>query len=161
MFRKPFVVLCLVFLAADVSSGQAGGRPDTARSAQGDRSGNWSARTSSGRTLMGTWTAVPNPTAGTVTGTWTLGDAQGRPVATGAWSASKATIGWNGNWRAVVAGREGEFAGTWTSSADIKGDSSFGDLFEQAVDTIVSGTWRVGSQSGAWSIRAAKRERAP
>ena len=158
MLHKPFLVLSLLLLAADVSGGQAGARQDTARSARSSRSGTWSARSSTNLTLMGTWTAVLNPTSGTVTGTWELLNAQGGQVANGAWSAAKSATQWNGAWRAVVAGRDGEFSGTWTAAVDLEVQGSFDDLFEKAVATIVSGNWRVGSQSGAWSIRAAKRE---
>jgi hypothetical protein len=105
---------------------------------------------------MGTWTAVPNPTSGTVTGTWTLADAQGRTVAGGAWSAAKSPARWTGAWRAVISGRDGEYSGTWTSGVDLKADARFVDLFEKAVRSVVSGNWRAGRQSGAWSIRAFK-----
>ena len=158
MLRKPFLVLSLLFVAIDVASGQTPVRPDTAGSVQGNRSGAWSARTSAGQTLMGTWTAVPDPKTGSVIGTWALVDAQGNALAGGAWSASKALTQWTGNWRAVVTGRAGEFSGSWTSSTDLKSDASFGDLFEKAVEAVVSGVWRVGALSGAWSIRTAKIE---
>jgi len=153
VLREPFLPLCLVFLAvADVSGGQAVVRQDAAGNAQSNRSGAWSARTTSGLTLMGTWTAVPDSTGGTVTGTWTLADAQGRSVASGAWSAAKAPARWTGVWRAVVAGRDGERSGTWTAGVDLAVNATFVDLFEKAVQTVVSGNWRAGSQSGAWSI---------
>lgn len=162
VFRKPFVLLCLLLLAAvDVSGGQAVVRQDSARNAQSNRSGTWSARTSSGLTLVGTWTAAAGPTSGTVTGTWTLADAQGRPVANGAWSAAKSPARWTGAWRSVIDGRDGEYSGTWTAGVDLKVDATFADLFEEAVQAVVSGNWRAGSQSGAWSIRALKREGAP
>lgn len=158
VLRTPFLPLCLLLLAPRASGGQAVAPPDSPASAQGSRSGAWSARTSGGRTLMGTWTAVLDSASGTVTGTWTLGDAQGSPVATGAWSAAKSLAQWTGAWRAVVAGRDGEYSGTWTAATDAAVNASFGDLFEAAVQAVVSGTWRAGTQSGAWSIRAAKRE---
>jgi hypothetical protein len=110
---------------------------------------------------MGTWTGVPDTTRGTVMGQWTLNDAQGKPVASGAWSAAKSATRWTGAWRAIVAGRTGEYSGTWTSSVDLEVDGGFVDLFEKAVATIVSGTFRVGSHSGAWSIRAARKEGRP
>lgn len=158
VLRKPGLVLCLLVATAELSSGQAAVRQDTASRAKSERSGNWSARTSTGRTLMGTWTAVPDTTNGTVIGTWALVDAQGRPVASGAWSASKAPARWMGNWRGVATGRTGEYSGTWTSSSDLEGDASFGDLFEAAAQAVVGGTWREGRRSGSWSIRSAKRE---
>jgi hypothetical protein len=105
---------------------------------------------------MGTWTAVSDTTGRTVIGTWTLADAEGRSIANGAWSAAKSPTEWTGAWRAVVAGRAGENSGTWTASVDLKVDGTFADLFAKAAQTVVNGTWRAGSQSGAWAIRAAK-----
>ena len=110
---------------------------------------------------MGTWTAIPDTTNRTVTGQWTLTNAQGKAVATGAWSAAKSPEGWTGGWRAVVAGRAGEYSGTWTAAGDLKVDGSFVDLFEKAVETVASGEWRAGGRSGAWSIRARKKEGGP
>jgi hypothetical protein len=152
---KPFFLLCLFSPAVvDVSGAQAGVRQDSAGNAQGNLSGTWSAKSSSGLTLLGTWTAIPNPTSGTVTGTWTLVDAQGKTVADGAWSAAKSPAQWTGAWRAVISGRDGEYSGTWTAAVDLKGDARFVDLFERAVQSVVRGNWRVGVQSGAWAIRA-------
>lgn len=160
--RKPLVLICLLLLAVvEVPGAQAIPRQDTARNAQRNESGNWSARASSGLTLMGTWTGVPDPTRGTVIGTWTLVDTQGKSVASGAWSAAKSPTEWIGAWRAVVAGRTGEYTGTWTASVDHKVDTTFVHLFERAVQAVVSGTWRVGGQSGAWAIRAAKKVGGP
>lgn len=150
------LVSCLSLCATGALSGQTPARQDSPVSAPTARSGNWGARTSTGRTLVGTWTALPDPTTGTVTGSWAVVDARGRSVASGAWSASKSTTQWTGNWRAVMAGRAAEYTGTWKSSAGLAGDASFGDLFEHAVEAMVSGTWRAGMQSGAWSIRSAK-----
>jgi hypothetical protein len=149
--------LCLLFLAAiDVSGAQTVARQGASGKAQSDASGTWSARSSSGLTLTGTWTAVPDTATGTVTGTWALVDAQGRTVADGGWSAAKSSDRWTGAWRAVVSGRQGEYSGTWTAAVELKGDARFVDLFEKAAQTVVSGTWRAGKQSGAWSIRASK-----
>lgn len=117
--------------------------------------GTWGAKGSNGLTLVGTWTAVPDPTSGTVTGTWTLVNAQGSTVANGGWSASKSPDGWVGNWRAAnFGGSEHEFSGSWRSGVDLKENGRFADLFEKAGQTIVTGSWRSGSNSGAWSIRA-------
>jgi hypothetical protein len=110
---------------------------------------------------MGTWTAVPDLKTGTVTGTWTLIDAQRKTLAGGGWSAAKSPTGWTGAWRAIVSGRNGEYSGTWTSGVDLKVDSGFDDLFEKAVQSIVSGAWQMGKDSGGWSIRASKREAVP
>lgn len=116
--------------------------------------GSWSARSSTGVTLKGTWTAVADPKTGAVTGAWTLDDANGRAVTRGGWSAAKSPDGWTGAWRAVVTGSKGEYAGTWSASVDLAANAPFADLFELALKSVVSGEWRAGRQSGAWSIRA-------
>ena len=150
-------LLCLLFLTAiHVSGAQAAGRQDTIRNAQSNRSGTWSATSSSGLTLTGTWTAVPDPTSGAVIGTWTLVNAQGTTVAGGGWSAAKSPTRWTGAWRAVISGRDGEYSGTWTGDVDLKANARLVDLFEKAIQTAVHGNWRAGTQSGAWSIRASK-----
>lgn len=150
------VLLCLLLLAAvDLASAQAVVRLDSAATVRGARSGTWSAAGGS-LTLMGTWTAVADTTHGTVTGTWTLADAQAKTIAFGGWSAVKSADRWTGAWRANVTGRAGEYSGTWTSSVDLKANARFVDMFEKAAQTIVSGTWTTGGQSGGWSIRAAK-----
>jgi hypothetical protein len=157
VLRKPLLLVCLLFLATiDVSGAQAVVRQGGSGNARGEQSGTWTATSSSGLTLGGTWTAVPDTTTGTVTGTWTLVDAQGRTVADGGWSAAKSPARWTGAWRAVVSRRDGEYSGTWTAGVDLKGDARFVDLFEKAAQTVVSGNWRAGRQSGAWSIRASK-----
>jgi hypothetical protein len=158
VLRKPLVLLCLLVLAAVNTSGAqaAAVRPDSTNKAQTNQSGTWSAASSNGLTLMGTWTAVMDTTSGAVTGTWTLSDAQGSRLAYGGWSAAKSPTQWTGAWRAIVAGRNGEYSGTFTASADLKGDTRFVDLFEKAAQMVVSGTWQSGKQSGGWSIRAAK-----
>ncbi len=149
-------LVCLLLLAAiDFSGAQAVVRLDSAATAHGARSGTWSAANGS-LTFMGTWTAVADTAHGTVTGTWTLSDAQAKTVAFGGWSAVKAADRWTGAWRANVTGRAGEYSGTWTSSVDLKANARFVDMFEKAAQTIVSGTWTTGGQSGGWSIRAAK-----
>ena len=117
-----------------------------------ERSGAWTARSTSGLTLARTWTAKVD--AATAIGTWTLGDAKGKPTARGAWSAAKAEKTWTGSWRAVVEGRKVEYSGTWTAKVDLKAGDPFVDLFEHAVQQAVSGTFAAGLQSGAWSIRA-------
>ena len=104
---------------------------------------------------MGTWTAILD-TAGTVTGTWTLTDAQNRTLAEGGWAAAKAPDSWIGGWRAVVSGKDGEYAGTWTADVTDGATTRFADLFTKALQTVVSGTWRVNQLSGAWSIRTFK-----
>jgi hypothetical protein len=102
---------------------------------------------------MGTWTAVPDDARGTVTGTWTLFGAQGQVVAGGGWSAAKSPKGWTGAWRAAGARGGAEYAGTWSADVTLDPSARFGDLFAAALQTV-SGQWRAGGQSGAWSIRA-------
>jgi hypothetical protein len=144
----------LFLAAADVSRAQAV-PPDTASHAPSTREGSWSAATGSGLTLLGTWTAILDPT-GTVTGMWTLVDAQGNARADGAWSAAKSPQGWTGAWRSVMSGREGEYSGTWTAAVEGKPDARLADLFEKAMQNVISGTWGVNGRSGGWSIRTFK-----
>ena len=103
--------------------------------------------------MGGTWTVVEHQKSGAVTGTWTLLDAQGRAVAGGAWSAAKSATGWTGNWRAAATGQRQEYAGTWTARVDLKPAAGFADLFAKAAEAAVSGTWRAGPRSGAWTIQ--------
>ena len=153
MLGKGLLLLGGLLLAAvDASHAQATGRPDTASRAPSKREGSWSAATRNGLTLIGMWTATLDPT-GTVTGTWTLVDAQGNTRGDGAWSAAKSPQGWTGAWRSVMSGREGEYSGTWTAAVEGKPDAPLADLFEKAMQAVMSGTWRVGGQSGGWSIR--------
>jgi hypothetical protein len=122
--------------------------------------GNWSANSTNGALLRGTWTAVPDPGGTTVRGTWTLSNADGSTAAEGGWSAAKAASAWNGAWRAKVAVSNTEYTGTWTSTADLK-TAQFSELFEKAIEAAVSGTWRYAEKLGAWSIRAAPKTRSP
>ena len=157
--RKTFVIFCALVLA--VSNRSTAQSADSAASASGKPWGTWSAKNASGAVFMGTWTASPDSTGRSVTGMWTLSDAQSKTIASGGWSAAKSPTGWNGAWRAVVTGSVAQYSGTWTSSVDLKGDTKFADLFERAAQTIVSGAWQYGAQSGGWSIRAAKRDGSP
>jgi hypothetical protein len=113
--------------------------------------GTWSA-SSSGRALAGTWTAQAHPESGGVTGAWTLRDPSGKILASGSWSASKSPQAWNGGWRAIVTGG-GEYSGTWTAESSLARDAPMAGLLESAVRAVVSGTWKAGPYSGAWSIR--------
>ena len=121
------------------------------------RANTWAARSASGQTFGGTWTAATeDEKTGSVTGTWTLLDAQGRTVMSGGWGASKSPTGWTGNWRAVVSGRSGEYSGTWSAKVDLKGAGRFSEMFAKAVEAAVSGTWRSAGQSGSWTIQVFK-----
>jgi hypothetical protein len=59
-------------------------------------------------------------------------------------------------WRALVAGRRGEFSGTWTSTADLSPDTPLAGMLEQAAGRPVNGAWQSARQSGDWSIPAAR-----
>ena len=120
----------------------------------GSRANTWAARSSTGLTLGGTWTATEDAKTGSVSGTWTLVDQQRRIVARGAWAAAKAPSGWSGSWRAVAEGRSGEYSGTWTARVDLKPAARFADMFAKALEAAVSGTFRAGGVSGAWTIQA-------
>jgi len=144
------IVMLAVALATSASIAVAAQTPSRRASPN-----TWSARSSTGLTLAGTWTVVSEQ-AGTATGTWALVGANGAAVATGGWSAAKSPDGWSGTWRAAVSGGKTEYSGTWSATTDLKANASFADLFEKAMQTVVSGNWRAGRQSGAWSIRVSK-----
>jgi N-acyl-D-aspartate/D-glutamate deacylase len=140
-----------------VANGQAveGVAPGKAvRAPRTPGSGQWSARSSTGLTVGGTWTAVSDAKSGTVTGTWTLVDAQGKTLASGGWSASKSPDEWFGNWRAVNFGNDAEYTGSWRSGVNLRATAGFAELFEKALQSAVSGTWRIRDYSGTWSITA-------
>jgi hypothetical protein len=147
---KSLLVACLILTAA-----YAAGAGEQARGNLGGTGVNtWAARSSTGLTLGGTWTATEDAKTGAVTGTWTLLDTQGRIVRRGAWSAAKSASGWAGNWRAIAEGRSGEYSGTWTASVGLKPGARFADLFAKALEAAVSGTFRAGGVSGSWTILA-------
>jgi hypothetical protein len=151
------VLLVSILLSPAVVYGTAAGPTvlrRTAAEGQLGRANTWSATSSKGQTLMGTWTAVPDPASGSVTGTWTLVDAQGKTLARGGWSAAKSPAGGKGTWRAIVSGRTAEYAGTWSTDVDLGAGARLSNLLEKAIESVVSGRWRAGGQSGAWSIRA-------
>ena len=116
--------------------------------------GTWSASGNSGQRLAGAWTAEPHTASGGVTGAWTLQEAGGKILMRGGWSASKSPKGWNGAWRATVAGNNGEYSGAWTSQTPLTPEAKLADMLESALRAVVTGTWKVGANSGAWSIRA-------
>jgi hypothetical protein len=154
MLSKPFLVLGLLLLAGCGGAGAAQPAQGPPAAGRGGRANTWSATSSTGRTFAGTWTAVPDPATGTVTGTWTLLDAGGRTALRGGWSAARSPAGWRGQWRASVEGRASEYSGTWSAAVDLAPDAGLAALFEHAVRAVVSGRWRAGRHSGAWSIRA-------
>jgi hypothetical protein len=114
--------------------------------------GTWSATTPRG-TLAGTWTAEDHQSGG-VTGTWTLQEATGKILMQGGWSASKSAQSWVGAWRSTVSGSTGEYSGTWTSTVTASPPALLIEMFKSGLRAVVTGTWKVGSSSGSWSIRA-------
>jgi hypothetical protein len=83
--------------------------------------GAWSASSSNGRSLGGTWTAEAHQESGGVTGTWTLRETTGKILASGVWSASKAPKAWDGAWRSIAAvggtWKAGGYSGSWSIRA--------------------------------------------
>ena len=144
--------LLSIVAAALLATGAAPLQDASARLGRGPNT--WSARSASGLTLQGTWTAAIDASTGAVTGTWTLVDATRRTAARGTWSAAKSSAGWTGAWRATRSGSPGEYSGSWSADADLPRDAPLGRLFEMATRSVVSGQWRAGGQSGGWSIRA-------
>lgn len=116
-----------------------------------DLKGTWSATAQSGN-LAGSWTAQTDPSGG-VTGAWMLQDATGTILLQGGWSANKSAQSWTGAWRATVTGRAGEYAGTWTSASSLPPQARLAEMLESALRAVVTGTWKAGPRSGAWSIR--------
>jgi hypothetical protein len=134
----------------------------TARAVPSQRSGDrqigrlntWSAVSSTGLSLGGTWTGSVDPKTRAASGSWTLLDANGQPAMRGGWSAVKSANGWTGSWRANVVNSNAEYSGTWSASLDLKPNAPFADLFAMAAKQVVSGSWRASGKSGSWSIRA-------
>jgi hypothetical protein len=149
---RSWLALCLLSTATLLPAQADAQTPSTL----GRRSNTWAARSSSGLTLAGTWTATEDPKTAAVTGAWTLVDAQGRTTGSGGWSAAKSPSGWSGVWRAVAVGRAGEYSGTWTARVDSQPAAKLNDLFTKAIEAAISGTWQSGSQSGGWTIQAFK-----
>ncbi len=119
-------------------------------------SSSWSARSSDGRTFNGTWSVAPGSTDKSASGGWTLNDGSGATVMRGTWTADKHSTGWNGVWRASVEGREREFRGSWSAEFPHVHNAPFATLFDAAIKEAIRGLWTGGSESGSWSIRAAK-----
>lgn len=91
------LIVCLLLLASLGPSGASGAVSQAnQRDGESAHSGTWSARSRTGLTLGGTWTAGVDPKTGAVTGTWTLSDASGTILRRGAWSAAKSPKGWSG-----------------------------------------------------------------
>jgi hypothetical protein len=47
-----------------------------------------------------------------------------------------------------------EYSGTWSSAVSLPPQSRMSEMLESALRAVVNGTWKSGSYSGSWSIRA-------
>jgi len=117
--------------------------------------GNWAASVGSGAMLAGTWSAAPGQAPDTVAGSWSLRDQSGTELATGTWAAGKEGRVWKGTWQARRPSGQ-IYDGDWRAQVELPVTSHFSDLFEAAIAKAVSGSWRMGGYSGAWTIRAQK-----
>ena len=115
--------------------------------------GTWAATVGGGTTaLAGTWNAAPGDAPDTIAGTWSLRDQNGTELATGTWAAGKEGRVWKGSWQARRASGQ-IYNGTWRAQAELAATSHLPDLFAAAIAKAVSGSWRIGNYSGAWTIR--------
>jgi hypothetical protein len=115
--------------------------------------GTWAASAESGGAFAGTWTAAPGQAPDTVAGTWSLRDQTGVELATGTWAAGKDGKVWKGSWQARRASGQ-IYDGTWRAQVELPAPLHLSELFEAAITTAVSGSWRMGTYAGAWTIRA-------
>ncbi|HYN81882.1 MAG TPA: hypothetical protein VES88_10305 [Gemmatimonadaceae bacterium] len=158
MPRKPFFLLYLLcFVAINGAGAQGVVLQGQTATTQSSKPNIWKATSTRGLTLIGTWTVIPDRANESAVGTWRLVDAEGRIVAGGGWSASKSPTRWSGLWRANVSGSEAEYSGSWGSpDIGLRPNVGFATMFEEAVRAAVSGVWRSGGHSGAWTIWAFK-----
>jgi hypothetical protein len=103
--------------------------------------------------LGGTWTAAPGGAPDTMAGNWSLRDQTGTELATGTWAAGKDGKVWKGTWQARRPSGQ-IYDGTWRAQADLPVTSQLPAMFEAALAKSVSGSWRMASYGGAWTIRA-------
>lgn len=113
----------------------------------------WWASINNGRALGGTWTGTVNVSTSTASGSWAVVNNANRIVLQGTWSALKYGQEWRGSWRASVTGQSREYFGIWDSGLQLNADLPFADLFGQAVNETIKGTWQSAGRSGNWSIR--------
>ena len=154
--RKPFFLLYLLCFVAINEVGAQGVVPQAqGPTIQNPKPNIWKATSTRGLTLIGTWTVVPDRANESAVGTWTLVDPEGRILAGGGWSASKSPTRWSGLWRANVSGSETVYSGSGGApDAGLRPNVSFAVLFQEAIGGAVSGVWRTGAYSGAWTIWA-------
>jgi hypothetical protein len=92
-----------------------------------------------------------------VGGTWTLRDQNGTELAAGTWAAGKEGKVWKGTWQARRPSGQ-VYDGTWQAQMEPSVTSHMPDLVEAAIAKAISGSWRMGNNSGAWTIRAYARK---
>jgi hypothetical protein len=116
--------------------------------------GTWAASVGTGGPMLaGTWNASPGKAPDTVAGTWSLRDQNGADLATGTWAAGRDGKVWKGTWQARRPSGQ-VYDGTWRAQLELPVTSHLPDMFEAAIAKAVSGSWRMGNYSGAWTIRA-------
>ncbi len=116
--------------------------------------GTWVASVGTGGPkFAGTWNAAPGEAPDTVAGTWSLQDQNGTELATGTWAAGKERKVWRGTWQARRPSGQ-VYDGAWRAQIELPVTSHLPDLFKAAITKAVSGSWRLGNFSGAWTIRA-------
>jgi hypothetical protein len=105
--------------------------------------------------LAGTWSGAPGQAPDTIAGSWSLRDQSGTELATGTWAAGKNGKVWKRTWQARRPSGQ-VYDGAWRAEVELPVTSHFSGLFEAAIAKAVSGSWRMGGYSGAWTIRAQK-----
>ena len=116
--------------------------------------GSWAATAGTGGTMFaGTWKVLPGQAPDIAGGTWSLQDQSGAELATGTWAAGKDGKVWKGSWQARRPSGQ-IYNGTWRAPVELPLTSHFSELFEAAINKAVSGSWRMGTFGGAWTIRA-------
>jgi len=136
---------CIAILLSSLSPTRAADQPKW--------QGTWAATTGSGAAFAGTWNAVPGSAPDTVAGTWSLRDQNGAELASGTWAAGKEGQVWRGTWQARCPPGQ-IYDGTWRAQIELPMTSHLPHLFEAAMANAVAGSWRMGSYSGVWTIRA-------
>jgi hypothetical protein len=120
---------------------------------QGQWQGTWVATAGGGIALAGTWNAVPGEAPDTIAGSWSLRDQNGSELATGTWAAGKEGKVWKGTWQARRASSQ-VYDGSWRAPSELPATARLPGLLEAAISNAISGSWRMGSYAGAWTIRA-------
>ncbi len=134
-----------VILLSSLAPARAADRPNW--------QGTWAATVGTGGTVFaGTWNAAPGAATDTVAGTWSLREQNGTELATGTWAAGKEGSAWKGSWQARRPSGQ-VYDGTWRAKVELPVTAHLSDMFGAAVVEAVSGSWRMGNYSGAWTIR--------